>query len=678
MGLRKYHSQQTKTAGMTLIELMVLVALTGVGAHLLSAALVKRGKKALQQKPGAAAALQLSQQQQPDYTDWANRPENIRQINQLLKDAAQQHLGKKLEDLSDHEWEKAFQIADAQMRARFGNLPKEKTASLCASIAGTINPSDFARFEKIFEEEAVQQILPKTASVVGALTDLLSRPMVSGEDMLRKAASFQRERTDVVQIRPHGYGYLLKWGAAPDGAAPKEEKVSKEQAQQVLPQQMLDTADEQGVATVTDVPAEPDPLIETPQPIQGFGVYKVYEAGTGKQFIGFCIPNLFDPMQGVNTPMHLWFNGGQFALQPEINGVMVALSYNLPESMEARGMGVFYKTNGRGIIATVPYNVLTKVTVEGREYYSATTQEGQEIQIVMSEGLQKPIATSPQELAIPADYSFLALDGQVQLDGMQEQPAAPGAVPGDPTGGPAMDPAAQGGAQPPKMQKVQLNGGAGTQGQPAQDPMAQAKKAAAYSMCEIRAWRNEMGPGGGVQLSGPVFEKVGSGVYDWADGIFWLAAAGMPQNLSLACIDKAASAGEVVRMYGLQQLSPHSPGMLKDAAADAVAAMVGKHIPERPCLLKEALALGHNKEARTLVGTDAIDSLLALNFLNPENVQTFVDHIPHLEATSSKLAGLVFATQLGLQSVPKHAAIRAMECLEGVISGLKALQDYKL
>jgi len=565
------------------------------------------------------------------------------------------------------------QLAAGRLRERLGG----KQASLCLEIAGTINPSDFARFEELYKEAAVAELLPRTECVRESLGDLLSQPLSSSAEMLQKAASLQTEPTTVIQLRPHGYGYMLKWAAAPEGTQPKEQPISKDQAQQALPQQMLDTADQQGVATTTDVQAEPDPLVETPQPITGFGMYKVFEAGTGKQLVGYCIPGLFDPMQGTNTPTQLWFNGGQFALQPEINGVMVALSYNLPESQEARGMGVFYKTDGKGIIATVPYNVLTKVTVEGREYYSATTQEGAEVQLVMSEGLQKPVATSPQEIAIPMDFSFLALDGQVQLDGAQEQPVG---VPGDPTGGveqaaPAdpMQPA-PGGKKP-----VKLNGGASdVSGQAAQDPMAQAKKASMPTMCEIRAWRNDRGPGGGMRLSGPVFEKNGSGTYDWVDGIFWLAAAGMPQNLSLACIEKAASSGEVIQMYGLRQLTPHAPGLLKDATAEAVADLVGTHIPERPCLLKEAIALGHSKEARTLVGTDAIDNLLALNFVNTENVQTFVEHIPHLEETASKLAGLVFATQLGLQSVPKQAAIRAMECLEGVITGLKALQDYKL
>ena len=95
--------------------------------------------------------------------------------------------------------------------------------------------------------------------------------------------------------------------------------------------------------------------------------------------------------------------------------------------------------------------------------------------------------------------------------------------------------------------------------------LMKAAQAEAYdTMVEIRAWD------GGCRLGGPVFEKVGSGEYDWVDGVFWLAAAGMPQNLSAAVLEKAASSGQPIRMFGLQPLSTreeHYEDALKEAAA---------------------------------------------------------------------------------------------------------------
>ena len=45
---------------------------------------------------------------------------------------------------------------------------------------------------------------------------------------------------------------------------------------------------------------------------------------------------------------------------------------------------------------------------------------------------------------------------------------------------------------------------------------------------------------------------------------------------------------------------------------------------------------------------------------------------------STKLAALVLSTQLGLQSIPKEAAVKAMNALEEVIEGLKSLKTYRI
>jgi hypothetical protein len=510
-----------------------------------------------------------------------------------------------------------------------------KKASLCEAIAGSINREDFERFEAEFADDVMAELLPKTAAVTDALGRLLSKPPVSGEEMLKQATALP-ERFDVLQVVPDGYGYILKWAAAPDGTEKKEKKVSKPEAEQAVPQEMLDTADQQGAATVTGVEAEPDPLQEQPDQISGFGLYKVYEAGTGQEIIGFVIPGLLDPRTGQQTPDMLFTNGSAFAVQPSMVGVLATVTFNLPQDQnDPRGLGIFYKSDGRSIVATIPVNILTRATIEGQVAYSAQTLDGMELQITPSEGIKKPFAVSPQEVVIPQDYSWMPLNNEIQVQGAE------------------------------------------TAAGEATDVMAQAKQAALPTMLEIRAWRNEQGPGGGCDLRGPVFEKNGSGTYDWVDGVFWLAAAGVPQNLSVACLEKAASSGEAIRLYGCRPLEPHRHE-LKEATAAAVADLVGLKLPERPNLLKEAVAIALVKEARALVGVDSVDNLLALNFLNPQNVETFVDYLPELEETSSKLASLVLATQMGLQAIPKTAAVSAMNSLETVIQGLKSLKTPRL
>jgi len=247
---------------------------------------------------------------------------------------------------------------------------------------------------------------------------------------------------------------------------------------------------------------------------------------------------------------------------------------------------------------------------------------GNDIRIIPSPGLAKPVASSTTDIAIPPDFKFMPLENPIQLAAGSE--------------------------------------------------LMKAAQANAYeTMVEIRAWD------GGCRLSGPVFEKIGSGEHTWADGVFWLAAAGMPQNLSSACLEKAASSGNVVRMFGLRPVSTRNE-MYEDALKEAAVDMMDTHLPQRVNLLKEISAITFDKKASALVDTASVDAVLALNFLNPENVETFIEFLPQLEEASTKLASVVLAAHIGLQSIPKTAAVRAMFALEDVINGLKSLKTYQV
>lgn len=516
-------------------------------------------------------------------------------------------------------------------QAWYDSLPlgQVKKASLLSQLAGTLHRDDFADLESEFSDEKVASALGSCSLVMDLLASAASRPPAE-----KTASSNTPGRMDVVQIVPTRYGYSVKWAAAPDGAGQvQQQQMTAPQAQEVLPPEALQQADQQGVATMTGVEAEPDPLEETPAPIEGFGIYKVYEAGSDNQLVGFVIPQLYDPVQGQPVQMALFTNGGQYALQPSMVGNLVTVAHNLPEAgQDPRGLGVFYKTNGRNVIATVPYTIVSKATIEGKTAFTATTMEGVEIQITPSEGLKKPVAASPQEVVVPLDFSWMPLNNEIQVaDGEAQQ----------------------------------------------QDVMAQEKQAAALTAVEIRAWRSN----GTFQcdLQGPAFEKVGSGTHSLEDALFYLAASGMPQNLSMECIKTAAADSSAVTLYGLRPLLPEeevgeSLAMyLSEKRAGLDEAGIKPH-----CLLREALALGMDKEAMDLVGADSIDHILSLNFINERNVEKFVEYLPDLEATQSKLASLVLAGQLGLRPVSKTAAKSAMDSLEEVITGLKSVKKFQV
>jgi hypothetical protein len=496
--------------------------------------------------------------------------------------------------------------------------------TLCSAIAGTLNQTDFSRFEDDFANPDLRRMIEKNAGVMECLQRLTSTPILSSDSLAKTASSRMGIAADVIQVRPSNYGYVIKVSAAPAGMAPQEAQVSAQQAQQVLPPEMLQAADQQGAATVTTVEGTPDPLSEKMKPATAFGIYKVTSAESGKQAVGYVIPGLFDPVQGGPSGMTLFTNGTSYSVQPEISGTLVGVNHNLPipESADVRGLGVFIKTTSKGIMCTVPYNIVTKVNLGGSGYFAAQDLNGNDIRIIPSPGLAKPVASSTTDIAIPPDFKFMPLENPIQLAAGSE--------------------------------------------------LMKAAQANAYeTMVEIRAWE------GGCRLGGPVFEKIGSGHHSWADGVFWLAAAGMPQNLSSACLEKAASSGNVVRMFGLRPVSTRNE-MYEDALKEAAVDMLETHLPQRVNLLKEISAITFDKKASALVDTASVDAVLALNFLNPENVETFIEFLPQLEEASTKLASVVLAAQIGLQSIPKTAAVRAMFALEDVINGLKSLKTYQV
>jgi hypothetical protein len=512
--------------------------------------------------------------------------------------------------------------------------------SLCEAISGTINAADFARFEAVFSDPQWRPALEKNASLMYYMGKLVTEPATRSDVLLKQAEAFAaRQRFDVIQVLPAVGGYTVKVSSAPDNMRPVSFFLTEKQAQEVLPPETMQAADQTGAATMTGVEADPDPLVESAQPVTTFGMYKVMEKGTGKQIIGYVIPQLMDLMSGQMVPQALFVNGSQYATQPVVMGSLVGVNFNLPATPNIRGMGAFYKSDGRAIVVTTPVEIISEVTVEGRKYYAARLN-GQEIQVSLVDNLKRPTMMGPGEVAVPRDYSFMQLDSPVQL----EEGAAPAAPPAPPMG------AAPG--QPPAPPAAP----------PAQVPMKEAQAAAFPTMVEIRAWNDNT-----CDLRGPVFDKIGSGVQSWTDAVFFLAAAGVPQNLSVALLEKSASYSEAIRLYGLHPLST-TEDRVERATKVAHAKLANVKLP-KVCLLKEAAALAD---------VASVDSVLALNFINPDNVETFVEFIPDLEETSTKLASLVLASQMGLQTVPQQAAVRAMFAIENVVNALKDLQTHHI
>ncbi|MDP2734919.1 MAG: hypothetical protein Q8P12_01795, partial [bacterium] len=89
------------------------------------------------------------------------------------------------------------------------------------------------------------------------------------------------------------------------------------------------------------------------------------------------------------------------------------------------------------------------------------------------------------------------------------------------------------------------------------------------------------------------------------------------------------------------------------------------------------LNLDLTKEASVIDDEAVVDKVLSLGLLTPENLQIFVDALPSLEDTVSRLAEILITVRLGMKKIPESAVKRAMDGLDTVISGLRSMETLK-
>ena len=77
------------------------------------------------------------------------------------------------------------------------------------------------------------------------------------------------------------------------------------------------------------------------------------------------------------------------------------------------------------------------------------------------------------------------------------------------------------------------------------------------------------------------------------------------------------------------------------------------------------------KIAAFIQDEETVDSVLSLNFVNPENLKLFMDYIPAFEDSVSNLASMLVASRLGMKEVDEDSTKQAMEVLDGVLNSLK-------
>lgn len=359
--------------------------------------------------------------------------------------------------------------------------------------------------------------------------------------------------------------------------------------------------------------AQPEPITyETNERIvDEFGEWLVQDA-MGNRLLGWVFPQTL-AWDGSFTPqpLALFTNGSAYAFQDTIAGELVGKSCTFPVDAP-RGDGVFYSTENGRAICTAPMTIgSAAMGPDGASSFMGQDLMGAPIQVHLADGLSEPTRVSDTEYALPKSWKFMRLNNQTQL---------------------ATDP-------------VQMN------------------KAASIK---------EMNSGVTLFYNGAYNLEGGCGLAKLAHQFrydldpmtaeFMLGVLGVHGTTAKQKVAEARRKGSV-KLAGLKNITLLSERY--ESASKTASAMIAKLPDMRRDLLKEAASVQDE-------GT--VDSMLALNFINPENMAVFVSYMPELEESSEKLAEMLLSCYVGMNQLPEGAIERGMKNLEEVISGLKALQ----
>jgi hypothetical protein len=486
------------------------------------------------------------------------------------------------------------------------------TASVLPAILATINESDYNRFfHKISSDQGLQAQYVANGPATGAALEVLAsyEPMPATK---LSAAVLENLKPTVAQLRKEAEGYSLKT-AAHNCWMPQTQLLDRGEALRLLGGKVVLAADSTGSATMTlGEGAVESPEEDTPAPITQFGIYKVQD-DKGKHIIGYVFPNLID-LDGTALPIYLFTNGSVHAVQGDIVGIDVGGGCSLFEG-KPEGLGAFYHmlSNGRAE-ATIPMTIHATMSSpeQGGVTLQASTFDGRQTEVHIQPGIDKLVATG-ESLAVPDTFCWLPLEGSEEVHLV---------------------------SHPEEFNK-------------------EGEARQALSSVTLRC-------GGGVfSIDGLPVEKLAHDEKSFLgvdETMFLLSALGTDVDYAQHKLGQAAawSAPVQVRVGRYIKLASDRMNQAKQAAADFL-----QCIP--------ALRVDLVKEAAVIPDPMAVDTVLSLGFLNPENLGIFVSYLPTLDEAQKKMCELLLASRLGLRDVPAGALEKAIKAMENSIEGLKIL-----
>jgi hypothetical protein len=379
-------------------------------------------------------------------------------------------------------------------------------------------------------------------------------------------------------------------------------------------------ADLTGAATIAEGEpgvSEPQAEVEQAQPVSQPGVYKV-QSTEGKELVGMVIPNLID-IDGSTLPLVMFTNGSQTAVQGDILGIQAGKAWDLPGGEPGTGAGVFYTSDASGVIrATIP------IDLHGGSYSGpdepntkvmvGQTFDGRPVEVSVQPNIQDIVGTPDGRMLVPEHWKWspLGLSETVSLATSEE------------------------------------------------DTNKEAAARRALASVTVRCGGNDS-----FSIDGFPVEKVAEAerhMISLDGAMFLLAGLGVEQGYGMQKLAEAYGGARPVqvRVGRYIHTADEQIELAKEAAIKSLAAT--------PDLRRSLI-----KEAAVVPDPTAVDTILSLGFINPENIMTFVSYLPTIEGSQNKICELLLASRLGLNDVPTSALEKAVRSVEEVLEGLKVL-----
>lgn len=490
-----------------------------------------------------------------------------------------------------------------------------KTASILEAVLPTANVSDLQSFKESVLDNTTKLAYASNEATYPALALLHQAAPASVEK--RAAVMFSAIKPSVLQVVKQASGVYALKTANHRAWAPVVEHIDRGELVRRVGVKIAMDVDTAGAVTVgaDEGVAESSEAPAAAGPISAPGMYMVRTVA-GEELTGSVIPNLLD-VDGKALPISLFVDGQHAACQSDMVGVPAG-NYTPPPTVpaeQAQGHGCFYMEYGGIPCATLPMSLDARIAANGEgesPRYSGETFDGRPVQVSVQPYAQQ-IVNVDGLMIIPQGWSWMPLDqaGEVVL---AEQASEVGKT----------------ASLNVKLASVEVVAGS-------PDSFALRGFAVEKLASDERQFLNQ---------DQALFLLVGLGANPgYAMRKMAYAVAGGPQRVRIG----------------------HT---LKTAAE-----LRGESYTEAAKYIDAAPVYRHRmwKEAAAIPDPVAVDSVLSLGFINPENLATYVGYLPTLDESQRRLCELLIGARLGMRELSEGAIERAIRALEDVIEGLKVI-----